>query len=397
MALLGLGSYSFLIISGRSLGLADFGRLASLWALVFGVVGGLVFPFEQESVRVVAEQGRGAELRRISVLLAGVVAFVLLAGAAWWLWSPAWIRGGAGFAVALAVSVVTLPVAGLTRGALLGAERFGSAGVELALEGLLRAAGVVVLASLGRGFVWFAVLLAIAPLISAFAVLPAVFTVPRATGIPRAWPVLIAELGTLALGTGIALMVLNIGPLLVNGLGGPTSAGRFTAAFTLVRLPVFFAGPIAGALLPRFVRAYGTGELRGALRRELLPLAGLAVVAALLLGALTPFLVRSLYGPKFLITVGSSLVLGLSAAVHLVAVILQASLIAAGRRRRIVLGWSLGLGVLIAMASWLPGAVVERVSWAYLASAAVTVGVMVVGRAGGRAKATSGGSGSQTV
>ena len=380
MGVLGVGSYGFLILAGRTLSGADFGRLSALWAAAFGLVGGLSFPFEQEAVRAVAAFGRGPDVTRLAVSLVVTVA-CLGTGTVVWLHhvSPAGDAGLLGDAAsALLIALVGLPFAGLVRGILIGAERFAPAGGELALEGLLRGGAAVVLFGRSAGLGAFAITLACAPLASAAAFGGMAARIPRSRAPGRSWSLLLRELATLALGSGIALVVLNVGPLLVAILADSPGAGRFAAGFTLARLPVFFAGPVAASILPRFVRSHGAGSLQPDVRRAVLLLLPVVAPVALALGVLTPVGVSLLYGGRYQSAYSVTTVLALSAGVHLVDIVVQSSLLAADRRGRIVAAWLTGLAVLVALAAVVPGPVDIRVAIAYLISAIVTGAVMML-------------------
>jgi O-antigen/teichoic acid export membrane protein len=380
MGVLGVGSYGFLILAGRTLPGADFGRLSALWAAVFGIVGGLSFPFEQEAVRAVAAFGRGPDVTRLVVSL-GVTVACLGTGTLAWLHyvSPAGDASLLGNAAsALLIALVGLPFAGLVRGILIGAERFAPAAGELALEGLLRAGAAVVLFGRSAGLGAFAITLASAPLISAAAFGGMAARIPRSRAPGRSWSLLLRELATLALGSGIALVVLNVGPLLVALLADFAGAGRFAAGFTLARLPVFFAGPVAASVLPRFVRSHGAGSLQPDVRRAVLLLLPVVAAGALAIGMLTPLGVSVLYGGRYAFAYAVGMVLALSAGVHLVDIILQASLLAADRRGRIVAAWLTGLAALLVLTALGPGSVDIRVAVSYLISAIVTGAVMLL-------------------
>ena len=379
MGLLGLGSLTFLVIAGRSLSLVDFGDLATLWAIVFGLVGGLASPFEQEAIRSVAGAGRGKDLLRLAAALIGTVVSVFLLVGIWLATADSSIStrlNSSGLGTGLLIALVGLPLAAAVRGSLIGAERFRAAGGQLALEGALRAGGATALLLAGGRALWFGVVLGVAPLLSGVVVAPLVWGIRHSTKVSRHWRVLLSELATLALGTSIALVVMNLGPLLVRWLADAPAAGEFAAAFTLVRLPVFFAGPVAASLLPGFVRASTDGTLGHRLVHEGRRVGAAVIFGAVLLGLLTPTLVRSLYGQRFSTAYSVSLLLAASAVLNLFAMVLQSALLAAEQRRHIVYAWSAGALALLGGVALPIGPAALRVSLAYTFSAAVTVVIM---------------------
>jgi len=376
MGILGLGSYVFLVVAGRSLSLAQFGRLSVLWSLLFGLVGGLAFPFEQETVRSIAASGRTRDVGRIAALAVGAV--VVGEGAAlWWGTARSGLSGDTSLLLATAVGIVGMPLAGLVRGMLVGAGRFLGAGAELATEGLFRGLVVLVLAGAGAGVGTYGLLLAGAPLLAALVVAPTALGSPHELGQPRPWQILIREVGTLLLGSGLALVVLNLGPLLATRSDGAEGAARLTAVFTLVRLPVFFSGPVAATLLPRFVTAVTEGDLLPVLAGLARRLGGLLLVGGFALGMIAPTAVRLLYGPKFVTSIALSLLLATSGLIHLVAMVLQAALVAGNARGAVVLGWAGGLVVLLVGTGLWVDASLLNVGWLYCLSSMATLMIML--------------------
>ena len=172
--LLGIGAYVFLTLAARSLGVAAFGDLSTLWALLFGFVAGLWYPFEQVLTKLLAVTGGGrrSDVRRVAVIQAvmlGViqlaVVIALLASSNTLLGHDPWLAGG------LLISVASLAAASYQRGLLVGARRYGWAAAQQAFDGAARGIGAVVLAVVGADVGAYGVLLGLAPLVGVAAAL----------------------------------------------------------------------------------------------------------------------------------------------------------------------------------------------------------------------------------
>ncbi len=147
----GLTTYGYLAVSARSVGAGRYAPLSALWAMVLIGGSGLFFPLEQEVARAVAArrergEGIGPVVRRAAALGAAATAVVAVL---LWAWRvplgdlfdhQALLRLGMGLAVP--------GYAGqhLARGYLSGTSIFDRYGLLLAVEGVLRLAGSLVLA-----------------------------------------------------------------------------------------------------------------------------------------------------------------------------------------------------------------------------------------------------------
>jgi O-antigen/teichoic acid export membrane protein len=380
---LGLCSYVFLSLAARTVGPVDFGELSTLWAIVFGFVAGLWLPFEQELTRIVASAGEPSpsvsDLRRVAILqgstlvLAEVVVVIVVT-----VTSGALFGGSAVLGLALAASMVSVSVAGFQRGMLLGSRRFGWAAVQQGSDGAVRAIGAVVCANTGASVGVFALVLALAPLGGVLAALPGTPVLDHVRAVTRTWGDLVRDLAALLAGSYLAIVVLNIGPLVVRVGAGPAETGRFMAVFVVARLPLFFAGPVVAGLLPSFVDAYAGGTGRSFVRtvRAVVAVVALgAVVGCLALGLLGPWLARVFFGSAYAGDLTVSVLLAVSSALFVVAMVMQGALVAAQDQRAVARAWltttaAFGLGLL------LPLDIDQRVAVAYVISGVVAVAAM---------------------
>jgi O-antigen/teichoic acid export membrane protein len=386
---LGVCSYAFLTVAARGLQPAEFGELSALWALLFGFVAGLWYPVEQETTRVVAVAQdapvpEAAVVARISTVatvpaLAFVVVFLVTLG-------DDALGGVVGLGVALAVAVPAIGLASYQRGVLLGRRRYGWAAWQLAADGVVRALGVVVLAVTGASVGWYGVLLAIAPLVAAALAAPG-WTRPAAghDGPAAPWRPILADLLRLLAGSYLAIVLFNVGPLIVRLWGSAEETGRFMAMFVIVRLPLFFAGAVVSGLLATLVRAYEQGP-RASFLRVSRGAAGAAAAVSLLaclpLGLLAPWAARTFFGSAYEVDTTQAVLVALSTAGFVTALVLQGALVASRRQRAVAWTW---LG---AAAAFVGSVLVVRVAAstgigtavavAYLASSVVAVAAMLV-------------------
>ena len=378
---LGLCSYVFLSVAARSVGPVDFGELSTLWAIVFGFVAGLWLPFEQELTRIVAssteESPSLADLRRVAILqgstlvVAEVVVVVVVS-----VTSGAMFGGSVVLGIALAASMVSVSVAGFQRGTLLGSRRFGWAAVQQGSDGAVRAIGAVGCAMTGASVGAFALVLALAPLGGVLAALPGTPALDHVRAVTRTWRALVSDVAALLAGSYLAIVVLNIGPLVVRVGAGPAETGRFMAVFVVARLPLFFAGPVVAGLLPSFVDAYADGRSVVRTVRTVVSVVAVGAVAGCLaLGLLGPWLARVFFGSAYDGDLTVSVLLAVSSALFVVAMVMQGALVAAQDQRAVAWAWLVTTAT-FCLGLLLPLDIDRRVSVAYVVSGVVAVAVM---------------------
>jgi len=390
-AVLGICSYVFLTVAARGLQPVEFGELSALWAMLFGFVAGLWYPFEQETTRVVAvsEGAPAPEARvvgRIQVATA-IPALVLVVVFLATLGDDA-LGGVAGLAVALVVAVPAIGLASYQRGGLLGRRRYGWAAWQLAADGLVRAVGVVVLALTDAEVGWYGVLLASAPLAAVALAAPGWRPLaPRRSGAAVPWRPILSDLLGLLAGSYLAIVLFNVGPLLVRLWGDAEQTGRFMAMFVIARLPLFFAGAVVSGLLASLVRAYEQGTLesfRRAARTAAAAAGAISLLVCVPLGLMAPWAAQTFFGSAYQVDLSQSLLVATSTAGFVTALVLQGALVASRRQRAVAWAW------LCAAVSFAVVAVAVRtdagtaVAVAYLVSSVVAVAAMVVAVERGR-------------
>jgi O-antigen/teichoic acid export membrane protein len=380
LLVLGLGSFGYLSIAGRSLGPAAFAPVATLWVIFNAAALAFYQPIEQELGRETARRlalgtGSAPVLRRCVVAgaaLTSVVGVLLVA-----------FRGPLGTQVfdgrpvlipLLLVGLVGLFAEYVMRGLFGGNQRFGRYGLQLAIDGALRLAGpVAVLLVSSATTASMAATLVACPLVAA-AVTSGRPRRLAAPGPPAAWRTVLPALGTLTGGAVLSQLIVNAAPVAAELLARPgevARAGVFIAALVLTRIPLFFFGAVQATFLPALARLQALGDRAGFLQRLrgiLAVTGGAGALFVLALAAVGPVVLRLLYGPAF----GSSrtvlVVLGLGAAVYMLAQGLAQALIALHRYRSPLYAWGIGSAVFFGGLA-LPFPLETRVSAALLLGA----------------------------
>jgi len=386
LLVLGLCSYGFLALAGRALAPADFATLSVLYALVYTVGPGLFLPLEQEVGRALAERrvrGEGGMpvLRRAAALGLGFGSVVILIGLVFGPLLVAHLFAGSRAALGgLLLSTIGLWGAHLSRGALAGTGRFTRYGLQLALEGLVRLLGCLVLlifqvhATGAYGFLLGGALIA-----------SVVLTVPSprtlaTEGPTAAWTELSGSLGWLVASALLSQTLVNAGPVAVRLLAGPTqqsAAGALLAGLVLARLPLFLFAAVQASLLPGLAGLLAAGKkeefIRGIYRlvRLVAALMVTATVAAAALGGLS---MRLLFGPALALPGATLAAVTGASGLYMIAVVLSQAQIALRGYARSVAGWVSGIIVFLAVSvsgSGLVGRVVAGYLLGSLAALAV--------------------------
>jgi O-antigen/teichoic acid export membrane protein len=289
--------------------------------------------------------------------------------------------GQVAMVVVLAVGLVAAAAIYVTRGLLAGTQRYWTYAGQLAGEGTLRVAVAVAIGLAGAGSALrLGVVVALAPAVVLAATL---VVLPRPGGRPRAgnWAEVSANLGWLVLASASSYGVSNAGPVVLQLLGNddPGLAGRFLAAFVLVRIPLFFTAALQASLLPRLVTAVEAGDrpaFVAALRSMIGVVGGLGLVALAGFAAVGPLAVRLLFGPRYPAERIDLVLLGFSSVVFVLATMLQSGVLALGGHRAVA-GFWLGGGLVFAGCCLLPLAPITRLDLGYCASALVVLGLML--------------------
>jgi hypothetical protein len=164
------------------------------------------------------------------------------------------------------------------------------------------------------------------------------------------------ELAALAPAMGFLLVasvstaiVLNVSPLAVELLAGPTQreeAGRFLNALLVARVPLFFFQAVQASLLPKLSSLAADGhleEFRQVLGRLLALVAALGVVAVAACAVAGHLVVEMAFGAEFAVGRRDMVLLAASSAVLMIVLSLAQALIAQRCQGRMALAWLAGL------------------------------------------------------
>jgi O-antigen/teichoic acid export membrane protein len=363
LGLAGLMQYGFLVVAARALGQARFAPLSVFWALLFVCGPGFFLPIEQETGRAIAARrvrGEGGRpiIERAALLGTGLAVVLVITALA--LAGPIDRRvfdGDPALLAALIAGFVAYLVQFLARGTLAGNGRFGSYGVLLGGEGVLRVAFAVILAVIG---VKVAGPYGIAMIVASVIAIAMAMIGRRGLfnpGPPAPWSELSSALGFLLIASVFTQLLSSVGAVAVQLLATPaqeTAAGRFQLSRIVAYVPLFLFQAVQSALLPRLSSLATAGrnaEFRSLLFRLLLLVGSLGAVAVAGFTILGPAVTRLLFGHGFEL---SSLDFGLLSASCIGFIVTQVfgyALISLSSYRRVALGWVVGGVVFIGVAA----------------------------------------------
>jgi O-antigen/teichoic acid export membrane protein len=397
----GLSAYGFQILTYRALvhagNEADYNAVNGLWVLVFVLAPGFFLPLEQEVGRALADRrvkgmGGGPVVRRAS--LAGLILTIglaILAGAAAF-GTPLvddLFKGHDGLAACLVIGLFTYCVQHLARGTLSGNGRFGSYGLLIGAEGVIRLMPVAVLAAIGvDNPVWYGLSLAVPPVIAAGIALSREKGL-LAPGPPAPWSELSSNLGFLFFGS-LSAQVLGyapfLGALMLAKDSQDKAVANFLAGVFLARIPILLFQAVQAALLPKLAGLAGAGrhdDFRTGLRKLVLIVVGIGVIGAVAAGTLGPPVGEILFGEKFSLGHADLAYLATGSGLFILALTLAQGLIALMGHSRVLLAWLVGIAGFAAVTAVASDNVFTRVELGFIAGAgasAVAMSLLLVAR-----------------
>lgn len=377
----GVANFAFLALSARDLGPAGSAPVSVFWTVVnaFGI--GLFMPLEQDLARrLAAARARGgtgrvgrAPLVYTLGALAVVAVVLLVAGG---MLGRVVLDGQSGLVWVVLAALAAQAVAYATRGLLAGEASFGRYGAQLALDGALRTVGSAVLAATGNGTaVGYGLVLVAAPVLaSGLALLGRRPRGGTAAGAPAETPSRV-PFGALVSVSLLSQVLANAGPMLIAWLaeaGDEAMAGRFVAAVTVARIPLFAFAAVQAVVLPALAARSAAGDVAGfraTTRLAVLGTAGLGAVGALGVLAIGPFAQVLLYGEDFAVSRTLLFLVAVSGAFFMMAQVLAIVLLSRGDDWAAAVGW--GVGVLaLGLGFLVPTGLAEQVALALCTGAA---------------------------
>lgn len=388
----GIGSYLVLILAARGMSDTDYSAFAVFWSLSVVLGLGFYFPLEQETARELAgapEHG----VRRIipklvttTLVVTAVVSVILLT-----LLLPAF----AGFMSPQLVLVSILSLFAYAihfpiRGILSGFRMTGSYSGVVALEGLLRIAGPVVVLLVGAATPTAFALAVVAA--TALSVLPIVaLRRKRATPLPATPPAngtpppFVRRAMRLVGATLSIQLLLNSAVLIARGAAPDESllAGQLLACLSIARIPIFAYQVLQVLYLPRVAAHYFAGRL-GEARRVVLIALGLVSVAAIAVVVLMTFaggwVIGLLFGDGLVLDLQARFLVSAGVAIYMIAVVTSDTAIAMGKHGLVMRSWMIGAVIGLAMIAVSPGpllsATLPLIVGAFVAGAQLLVGIV---------------------
>ncbi|GAA0725759.1 hypothetical protein Drose_17390 [Dactylosporangium roseum] len=383
LAIQAITAYLTLIVAGRVLGAAEFGKLAALYTVISSVANGLYQPLEQEVSRRRGrewETGRAeAALLRRALLFATCLSLLVIAlGLGLHDMAVRLLGGDPQLLAALCVGLPGYALCFVSRGALSGARRLRRYGLQLAVEGVFRLVGVVGLALLAVHTVpWYGWLFGLAPwlalAVSSVGLRPAA-NHPVASATPLVTPLLLLLVSALA-----TQLLIGAGPVVAQlfaGAADQAQIGAFLAALVVVRLPVLLFTAIQPSVLPALsahVAAGRAAAFRALLVKVLAALAALALLTTAATAGLGPWALRLLFGSDYVLSRGVFALMGASVGTYVIATGLSLVPLAYGRHRLVALGWLTGLAGLAAGTGLAHDPVLRATMGLLIGAAAATV------------------------
>jgi O-antigen/teichoic acid export membrane protein len=387
-------TYAFHLLVARTLGPADFGRIAVLWAAVFLIATAIFRPLEQTTARAVADRlARGEDAHSVlrSVAAVGLGAIVIVGCAIALAWGPVTDRlfqGDDVLTIMLVVGVLLFSPVYVGRGVLGGVRRFRGYAASLCVDGVVRmllAAPLLFIASehlaavavVGAGVIGIG-----APLAARAGELRRLLT----GAAPAPFPIraAIAFAAPASVISTVDQMLVNGGPLLVAAGGGrhaTTAAGLVFAATMIVRAPVYVFQGLGASLLANLTHLNATADsarMRAAVTRIATIMLAAGAVTVAMAVAVGPAALRILFGPAYVADRIQLAALGAGVGLYLAASTVSQALLATDRGGRASVAWLVSLGVFVAVYAETPGAPLSRIGAAFLAAAVANLMLLAV-------------------
>lgn len=388
LLVLGAGSYAHIAIAGHTLPVTAMAAMSVLWSIVYLLGLGVFLPIEQELIRLVAARtamGEGITpvVRRAAAAAGAVLAviLVLLAVAAGPI-ARGLFGGDLAMVAVLAAAALALAVVSVSRGTLAGLGRFGSYGSQLAVDGGLRILLACVLGVAGvRSAAVFGLILCVAPLLAVAGTLTPAIRGLR-PGPAVTWKDLGGRLGLLIITMVLAQLIMNAAVINVRLLspGDPAVVGALLAAAVVARAPLFIFTSVQTSLLPGLSGAIASGDrarFRMLLARGCGAVTVLGTGGGLLAAFLGPWLIRTLFGARPVLSSADFGWLAAGTLCYMLAMVLGQAAMAQRRHPSQLLSWLAGV-IVLALVTLAPGDVKVRVVTAY-AAGSVTVAVALAG------------------
>ena len=385
----GFAAYAFFKVGQLALGKDDFKPIVTLWFMTFALVPGFLLPIEQEIGRALAhrrELGLGGRpvVRRVLPLAAGlslllIVAMLVAAPAV----TDHMFDGHAAVTVALVSSVVAFGVMHVARGITSGSGRFPAYGTVLGVDGFVRIAACTALWLAGsHSIAAYAFAVTLSPLV-AVAVVGVRGQLRTEDGPGATFAEIAPNLVWLLIGSVMAALLVNAGPIGVDILAGADEAAKVTAfgnGVLLARVPLFLFQAIQASLLPRLARLAAKGDLtefRSGLFLLLKVVGGVAVLGTVGAALLGPWALGIMYDGG--LDRRTLTLLALSSGLYMLAVAVAQAVIALHGHRWVAIGWVAGVASFLVVTTWSSNDLFMRVELGLVSGSAAALAVFMIG------------------
>jgi O-antigen/teichoic acid export membrane protein len=187
-------------------------------------------------------------------------------------------------------------------------------------------------------------------------------------------------MAALVVTTVTSQVVANAGPLAIAVLAGPVEragAGSFVSAITVARIPLFLFAAVQAAFLPTLsglVARAAVAEFRRTLRLALWATVGVGMAGLVGVAVIGEWFLHLIYGPLFTVAWLDLVLIALSGALYMIAVVCAQAVLSHRRDTLGLIGWLAGLVTTVA-ALWLPLPLTHRVGVALTVGAGVSAAV----------------------
>jgi len=386
LGVFGASSFILLGLAGRELGPALSAPLAVAWTTVNALGVGLFMPVEQEVSRLMAARRAGGlappRLGHVGRYLVGGFITIALVSAVASDWIAATLFAGQRDIVWItACALMAVGVEYFVRGSLSGYGLFVRYGGQLLIDGVARIGlALVVFFGPWQSAAAYGTVLVVAPLAAT------VLTISvAAANWLRAAPTTAhsGSIAPLVLTSTTSQLLANSGPLAIAALASAAQqadAGRFVAAVTVGRIPLFLFAAIQAVFLPTLsglVARSDVGAFRQTFRTAWLATLALGVFGTAGVAVLGPWVMRLIYGPEFAVARVDITLIGASGALFMLAQAFAQALLAHRADMLVFIGWTVGLAATVA-ALLLPLDLTTRVAVALCVGAAASGVVLAV-------------------
>jgi O-antigen/teichoic acid export membrane protein len=403
IATTGVVTLAYFVLAAQALGgdSVEYKRIALVWSIMFTVASVIYRPIEQLLSRTIADrrargQDAGGGHLRIALLiqLAFAVTFLALALALRDLLQDDLFDGSAALYWVLVAGVLAYAASYFARGFLAGHQRFELYGALVFMEAISRVCfPLAVLVGATTGETAIALGMAAGPFASLL-VVPWFFARRKRDPPPDAAAVADAEGGlTLRRGAGFALGVfgimlaeqtlLNAAVLTVEGTSpDPELAGIVFIVLLIARAPLQLFQAVQGSLLPHLAgleATAGRDEFRRAIRVTVLAIGGFALAVAIVLFAIGPPVVSTVFRVDQDLGRAGLACVGLGMGFHLMAGTLNQSALAREQAGSAAAAWLLSAALFVTfMLSPIVDDQLLRAEAGYLGSTALLCGLLAV-------------------